>query len=130
MYIQAQQVSGDRYLTERRPDDQRIACGPLSARVDGRKVQKYRSLTASSFATKKSANKSANKSAKKTGAKRAQGFTVIELVVAMAVAAVLASIALPRSTASLFNSASLRQRMASLVRLLMPEVSLHAAVPP
>ena len=110
MYIQAQQASGDQCLTERRPDDQRIAYGPMSARVGGRKVQKARSLNAISCCAQNSeqtsANKSAKKSVKKTGAQRTQGFTVIELVVAMAIAAVLASIALPE-----FNGFIVQQRL-------------------
>jgi len=83
MHIQAQQVSGDRCLTERRPDDQLlVSAAPAAPAAEGLPVR----LLAT--------------------ARKAKGFTIVELMVALAVAAVLASIALPA-----FNGFIVQQRL-------------------
>jgi len=82
MHIQAQQASGDRCLTERRSDDQVLFSAGLAPAC-----VLARSMRATNFTMSK-------------------GFTVIELVVAMAVAAILASIALPA-----FNGFIVQQRL-------------------
>ncbi len=91
MLNQAQKVSGDRCLTERRSDDPLFSAGSSS--------------THSGAYPRATGRKSAYVSVARR-ASRTSGFTVIELVVAMAVAAVLASIALPA-----FNGFIVQQRL-------------------